>query len=842
MRKQTIILATAIFLILGIFAQVFPLRSQGAGVRVAAKPGMDSAFVQWLDSLLVADSTFITDSVLKDPEYLFYPIDTMKVPDSLEYADTFRYKYFLALRDSATLAATRDSLLARSDTLTLQTLDSIWKLDSTAAAKWRFDKWYWGLSKKERKAYDKDRAMAARNAARLAYLEAKDAREDSLRAIRDSIRENTPRILETWVLPDSLQYKRLIMWNLDRTFDDLKLVRQDTSFNYHFPDYSIYRDDVNANWLGVSGSPAQSFNFLKRAEQDNAFFYSPYLPWTFTPENLPQYNTKTPYTELWYSGTLFNGQEKEDLNVGVLVSQNFTPALNLTLGIYRYGAKGYLQNEETVNRTAHVGLNYLGKKYSMHGGFIYNHIERMENGGVIDTDPKTGVNWIRDTTVDSREIAVRLNNANSAVKRYTAFLDQNYRFQMSFFKKKDTTARVDVDSLDRDVTSAIIGHSSEFSVHRRVYKDQLTTATAKAFYPNNYLYPYVSNDSLRCLKLENKVYLRLQPWKSDGVVSKLDVGVADRFLFYSMPTPDMYLVKTKGMSRNTFYVYAGVKGQYEKYFDWNAQGHYNFAGAEIGGFHVGGNILFNLYPFRRARESPLSFVFHAETDLKTPDLLLQHYFSNHYKWDNDFKKVSRTNFSGGIEIPHWDMNVKFDYTLLGNYIYFDTDALPKQWEKPFSVFSLEARKDFTLWKFHLENRLLAQYSTNEQVLPLPYLSVNLRWYFQFTVVKKVMEMQFGINAWYTTQWYMQVYNPATGAFYNQFDSKYGDTPIFDAFLNIQWKRCCIYIKLENANMGWPMRSTDYFSAPHYIRAQRSVKVGIFWPFYLSHISNPPVKK
>ena len=79
MRKQTIILATAIFLILGIFAQVFPLRSQGAGVRMAAKPGVDSAFVQWLDSLLVADSTFITDSVLKDPEYLFYP--TLKQPE-----------------------------------------------------------------------------------------------------------------------------------------------------------------------------------------------------------------------------------------------------------------------------------------------------------------------------------------------------------------------------------------------------------------------------------------------------------------------------------------------------------------------------------------------------------------------------------------------------------------------------------------------------------------------------------------------------------------------------------------------------------------------------------------
>ena len=50
------------------------------------------------------------------------------------------------------------------------------------------------------------------------------------------------------------------------------------------------------------------------------------------------------------------------------------------------------------------------------------------------------------------------------------------------------------------------------------------------------------------------------------------------------------------------------------------------------------------------------------------------------------------------------------------------------------------------------------------MLPLPYLSANLRWYFQFTVVKNVMEMQVGANAWYMTNWYMPAYNPATGAF------------------------------------------------------------------------------
>ncbi len=835
MKRQTTYLTLGVTIFLVLFSQIFGSHSLRAAWHEK------SPFRFYIDSLMLADSSYIADSLEKELDLQLYPIDTMKVPDSLQYTDTFRYRYFIALRDTATLRTTKDSLLVWGDTLECERLDSIWKLDSAEAARWRFDTWYWGLTKKERRAYDKEKRYEQKNAEMLARLEAKEAYEDSVRAIRDSIRDNTPRILETWILPDSLQYKRLIMWELDRRFDDVKLTPQDTSFNYHFPDFRFYREDVNATYLGLSGSPAQNYNFFKREEVENAFFYSPYLTWTYMPENLTMFNTKTPYTELWYSGTLFNGREKEELNAGIRVSQNFTPSLNLTLGIYTLSAKGYLQKEATTNRTAHVGLNYLGKKYVMHAGFIYNHAERNENGGAIDDDDKLNINWIRDTTVDSREIPVRLQSASNAIKRTTVFLDQNYRFPMSFFEKKDSTRKIEVDSLNRDITSAFIGHSSDFSVYSKRYKDRISTTAEKNFYPNNYLNPKVTDDSLRTAVLENKIYLRLQPWKSDAIVSKLDVGIGDKYTNYYLPSSDMYLVGSKNISRNTLYAYAGVKGSYQKYFEWNAFGKYNFAGSEVNDFKIDANLQFNLYPFRRARQSPMSFVFHFETALEEPDYLMQHFYSNHFKWDNQFSKISTTKLTGGLQIPHWDLWLNVGYALLGNYVYFDEHALPRQQGEAFSVFNIDLRKDFTLWKFHFENRLLAQYSTNESVLPLPYLSANLRWYFQFSVVKNVMEMQIGVNAWYTTQWFLPAYNPALGVFHNQFEHRYGDTPIMDAFINIQWKRCCVYIKAENLNMGWPMKSTDYFSAAHYIRPQTCVKVGVFWPFYMSHISNPSVK-
>ena len=207
MRKMKRFPVLTTLLTLAVFARLFtaqPLRSQGEDVRVQQRPGMDKEMKMRLDSLLKADSAFIADSLFPEPEWVFYPLDTMRVPDTLARTDSFRYKYFIAFRDSATLAAVRDSLLARGDTLARARLDSIWAVDSAAIAQWKFDKWYWGLSKKERRAYDRDKRLAALNAAKLARLEAREAHNDSVRARRDSILDNTPRILETWVLPDSL--------------------------------------------------------------------------------------------------------------------------------------------------------------------------------------------------------------------------------------------------------------------------------------------------------------------------------------------------------------------------------------------------------------------------------------------------------------------------------------------------------------------------------------------------------------------------------------------------------------------------------------------------------------
>ena len=156
-----------------------------------------------------------------------------------------------------------------------------------------------------------------------------------------------------------------------------------------------------------------------------------------------------------------------------------------------------------------------------------------------------------------------------------------------------------------------------------------------------------------------------------------------------------------------------------------------------------------------------------------------------------------------------------------------------------SIIKASLRKEFVIARFlHLDNRILFQLSSNQDVVPLPMVAGNPRWFGQFVVQRDatkthtVMEMQIGINAWCNTPWYAPAWNPVLGVFHNQNENKYTNGPIFDLFLNIQWKRACIFVKWENFTRGWPLRQKDYFTADHYIGTQQSIKFGVFWPFYI----------
>ena len=785
--------------------------------------------------------------------------DTIKAPDSLRLTDPFRYKYYVALHDRPTYLTVRDSLLAAQDSLTFHMLDSIYVSDSVTRAKLEYDLWYAGLSKQEKKKI----RVEEKTRQKLAEMERDKAVKDSIQTVRDSILKATPRILETFALTDSMQYKRIVRWTHEQEFHKITLSPADTGFNYRFHDYPFLRNDVNATWLGVAGSPVQYYNFFNRKSRDKVSFYEALESWGHTPSDVTMYNTKTPYTELSYSGTLLADSDKESDNLHLLTSQNITPEFNFTLVYDRFGGGGILNNETTANKHTQVTANYLGKKYLAHAGYLYNGVNRTENGGIVD------LRGIRDTTVNARELDVFLNGAQSKVKKNTVFLDQQYRIPFEFINRikdrkldkeleahyrdsvlavTDTVSaealaswldkrrekRAQADTLgDRDITTAFIGHSSEYSTYRRIYTDDVSASNpiADGFYRNtHYINPSVTADSMRVQRIDNRVFLRLQPWAEDAIVSKLNVGVGDRLLNYYAFDPT-FTRKKHSVTWNSAYLYAGVEGSLRNYINWDAKGEFVFLGHEIGDLSLDANLRVSLYPFRRARKSPLTLDVHFDTSLDEPEYYHQHMYTNHFKWDNEFSKQSVTRVQGRLSVPRWKLDAGVGYALLANNVYYDTLGVIRQNTTPMSVLSADLHKEFVLGILHLDNLVLFQLSSNPDVIPLPKVAVNLKYFVQFNISQGILLMQIGANGLYNTAWNSPSWNPALGVFHNQVENVYNNGPYVDAFVNMQWKRATIFIKYENANQGWPMKKNDYFSANRYIVTQRAIKLGIYWPFY-----------
>ena len=378
-----------------------------------------------------------------------------------------------------------------------------------------------------------------------------------------------------------------------------------------------------------------------------------------------------------------------------------------------------------------------------------------------------------------------------------------------------------------------VGHVGEVTRYYRYYTDNiaLNDEVGRNFYNNMfYINPTSSADSTRMLTVDNKLFFRLQPWARDAVVSQISGGLGYQWNSIYAFNPDMFLTGNGNRSLHDLYVYAGARGQYRKYLNWGAQARYSFLGYWQNDFSVDADVDVSFYPFRDKSE-PIVLGGKFSTSLKEPDWFSQHYYSNHYVWDNDFGKTSTTKAEAFLDIPKWRLEASFSYGLLNNYLYNDTLGVIRQHDGLINVMSGYVRKDFKLWKFHLYNKILFQYSSNRDVLPLPMLTFHMRYYLELEAVKNVLTVQIGADATMNTPYYAPAYNPALGTFQLQTRELIGYNPYIDVFLNMQWKRVNVFIKVINVGQGWP-DGGNMFSAYHYIRPYRGFKVGIHWPFYI----------
>ena len=635
--------------------------------------------------------------------------------------------------------------------------------------------------------------------------------------------------LSTYFFSDTLRYNNIITWTLNRYLNSYRLTSPDTLQSERMTDLPFYLKDVGVTYLGVTGSASLLHSYFKRDPQSDIFpFLDPYSLYTRTPDNMKFYNTKGPFSNLSYY-TSGNKRVVED-NIEVVFTQNINPNWNIGINYKKTGAIGLYQNQRTKDKTFNIFTSYVGKRYVAHAGYIYNGISNKENGGIVNDA------FLKDTILEPDAINTRLLTAANEIKSNTYFLTHSYGVPLNLFNRADSTLG--------EGTIVYFGHSFEYSRYRRIYADGAQDTAYMDFigspdqyqhyYDNNYLSSVRSYDSTFASRLDNRVFMRVQPYSSTAIISKIDGGLGYSFDKYYGFNPSSYLYdKGKDHKPSTGYVYGNAQGMFSKYFVWDAFLKYHFSGYKMNDLRFDATARLSLYPLK----SGIHFNGRFLLDNREQPYFVQNYFSNHFKWNNNFDKTTETRIEASVSIPDWNIDLGFNNSIISKYVYFGDDALPHQASDVVNITSFYFNNYLKWWILRLDTHIVVQNTSNDNVIPLPAVSANIKLYQESVWVRNkenpnliVLNSRIGFDVYYNTKFYDYAYNPATGMFHTQSESKIGNYPWIDLFASFKWKRANIYVKFTNAAEGI-IGERNYFSALHYPRNRRMLRLGVNWYFH-----------
>lgn len=578
--------------------------------------------------------------------------------------------------------------------------------------------------------------------------------------------------------------------------------------NYQMATTPVYRKYIAAEWLGNLGLPAQSGVFSDRPTTEligDNIFLKPYQPYYLGVEDVYFYNTRVPYTNIsFYTGGYT--QHGEDRLNG-LFTINANQRLNFGLCFdYLYG-RGSFYSQSSDGLNGALNMSYRGEKYNMYFIAGINNFRNFENGGIRnDSD--------LETMTDSYSVTTNLTNSPiSTFRSYYFWTDHQYHIGYNKQDEEDSEKYTFVP-----VTT--FSYTLKYEGRRKRYQEKSLTS---GFYSNNYYSDTRSCDTISQNIVKNILSVTFRegfkPWAIFSLRAFAEADIEENM---RMIADSMYHWKTEGKvsvggeifkrKGNTTF---GVLGQVlllgsDKRLAFSVDGD----------FHT-------IIPLKTCSLT-IDAIGHVKST--NPSYYHEHYYSNHFIWENRFNNEWNARGYGKIGIPNkWvDFEIGAGWQGLKEYIYFDESAMPAQCGDFIQIVSGEAKLNLKLWWFHWENQAVLQYSTKPDVLPLPLLSAYSNLYASFRLFK-ILNVQIGVDCRYNTAYYANAYMPATGQFYRQNSVLCGNYPEMNAYLNMHLKQFRFFVMWYNfSSLFTP---PTYMMVPHYPLNPSMVKIGLSWNFY-----------
>lgn len=632
-------------------------------------------------------------------------------------------------------------------------------------------------------------------------------------------------------------------------------VVMDTTLN-HFHDRSnvvLDRYKVGA-WLGNLGLSYYSPLYHLREAPTDFMFTDNLRLYMHVPEEIDYFRTEKPYTLLQYS--LAGGSGKEEVRMHITHTQNVNERTNLGLLFDSNAADGQYAHQATGDNAFTLFGSYRGEKYQLFSSLTLNKIKMKENGGLTNLN-----NFY--TTNRSTDVYDTYSSSGQTVLNQTDFqVTQSYAFTFRHLVRVDTIfsqppdsliamipdtlsmedslkmvagmVEMDFDSVyNKTVSRLTLVHSLKYTSGRRTFKDEL--ADAPTLYPTPYISPR-TNDHLNYSRLQNTIELMMQEKQRARMTAGFGVGLLNEIDHYdygiipdTVRTSSDTIVHTR---RNFSHVNTAFTGRFFNHtgrkLNWDIGAKLYVTGYKLGAFEVDGDVRFHTYSAAGRNTLTLG----ATITNETPGYFLDKYSSNHFIWDNHFDDAQHIRLRASFENPQRGLKVGAYVSQLNKLIYFDRDALPAQTGKAIVAATGVVEKHVKAGHFHFLFDLYGQYSSEEDILPLPSFTGLQSSYFESWVVPDVLLMQLGYDVRYFTSYYAYAYMPATGVFHLQQEEKLGNYPFFNAFVDFKLKRMHISVTGESLHSLLNGRlEKKYFTVYRYPLNEARIKVGISWAFY-----------
>jgi len=516
----------------------------------------------------------------------------------------------------------------------------------------------------------------------------------------------------------------------------------------------------------------------------------------FVNDSIKYYWVGKPYTHLSY----IMGAKKEQ-NLQVDHSQNIASWFNLGVNFRYTSSPGYYTNQKSDDKNFVIKTRFQTKdyRYVVLANYLHNKIQTEENGGIkYDTAFEQNIEQSR------RNIGVNLTSAKNTIKDNSYYIKQflllsnRHRFNVN-----DST-----DSIPSGkITAGNISLSTLYNRSTLLYEQSINDTNG--FYRFTFDSVNPTYDSTFINRIENQL-----SWtNADNAKSQLltfNLSVKHLYAEVVMDSVKSIFKQVIPSGKMNFTVSDILKLQFSA--------DYVSGNAYAGDYHLNG--ILHLH----TKLGDLSYSFTSA--LQESDRFYQQYSSNHFIWDNHFRKQSLVLNNVGYKFKN--LNAGVNLYNIGSFIYMDSLAFPAQLGDNLNVFSVYLRKLTHIGNWSLDARGVYQKASNN-TLRVPELTGDISFYYTNDLFKKATILQAGIDVFYNTAYFGYAYMPAIKSFYLQNQKETGDYFYGDVFLNLQIKRARLFLKY--VNLGFLFGDFRYYTVPSYPMQDGGFRFGVNWMFY-----------